>query len=150
MAIPRYLTQAIRLLHERRPDPILRFPLAAVVELNGSIIGRGVNFSEALPWSKRMRYEAYALDAHPFCNTHAEMAALNDAVNRSNTVQGAKIYVARMTVGKSLALSRPCVICQAILYRYGIRKAYYTIDKNTYGLMKIKANGVCVDEVRYL
>jgi deoxycytidylate deaminase len=79
---------------------------------------------------------------NPFCNSiHAEVDAVLN-VRRKIDLRGSKIVVVRRhkydTIDNPvLALAKPCLMCQAVLYSYGIRKAIYTISNNEYGVMKI-------------
>lgn len=48
---------------------------------------------------------------------------------------GATVYVARVMKGNgNLAMSRPCECCQAILRAFRVKKVYYTISNNQWGL----------------
>lgn len=79
---------------------------------------------------------------NPNCNSiHAEVDAILN-VRRKIDLTGSKIVVVRrlrFDCRKKLALgmARPCEMCQAVLYAYGIKKAIYTISNNDYGVMKI-------------
>jgi hypothetical protein len=54
------------------------------------------------------------------------------------------MYVARMLrLDGSLALARPCEICQEVLKDYGIRRAIYTISDNEYGVLEILRREGC-------
>lgn len=45
------------------------------------------------------------------------------------------VYVARvLRQDRSLAMARPCSMCQIRLRAYNVRKVYYTIDNNHYGI----------------
>jgi hypothetical protein len=53
-------------------------------------------------------------------------------------LRGCKIFVARIrNDSDNLGMSRPCEICQHVLHNYGIKRAFYSIDANTYGIMKV-------------
>ena len=77
-----------------------------------------------------------------FCNSiHAEVDAVLN-VRRKVDLRGSKIVVVRRlkfdTINNPfLALAKPCPMCQAVLYSYGIKRAMYTISNNEYGVMKI-------------
>jgi tRNA(Arg) A34 adenosine deaminase TadA len=47
----------------------------------------------------------------------------------------ATIYVARVTKGThELAMSRPCEVCMGVLKAFRVKKAYYTISPEEYGV----------------
>ena len=69
-------------------------------------------------------------------STHAEQDAILKARGKFD-LRGAKIFVARIKVSGGLGMARPCSICEHVLFNYGISKAYYSIDDDTFGEMKI-------------
>lgn len=79
---------------------------------------------------------------NPFCNSiHAEVDAVLN-VRRKVDLRGSKVVVVRRhkydTVENPvLAMAKPCLMCQAVLYAYGIKKALYTVSNNEYGVMRI-------------
>ena len=66
---------------------------------------------------------------------HAEMHAIISA--RCDNLKGSKIYVFREDKYGFINNSRPCDKCQKMLKEYGIKRAIYTIDEKTYGVMAI-------------
>ena len=152
MTIPRFLTQAMKLLEEAENEPRLNYRLAAVVVRGGSVIGTGLNFYDCKSWATKMSSVAIRGGAVPknskYVNTHAEMAAVYDAVKKTGDVAGAKIYVARLSKSGEFASAKPCEVCQAILYRYGVRKAVFSIDASYYGCIRIKKGGCFTEEKR--
>jgi deoxycytidylate deaminase len=69
---------------------------------------------------------------NPYCNSiHAEVDAILN-VRRKIDLTGSKIIVVRRlkydTINNPfLVLAKPCPMCQAVLYSYGIKRAIYTI-----------------------
>lgn len=55
---------------------------------------------------------------------HAEEAVIR-AVGPGGTI-GAKLYVARVSRGGNVALSRPCDACASLIHSSGIREVVYT------------------------
>ena len=50
---------------------------------------------------------------------------------------GAIVYVARIKTGDwSLGLAKPCPACQKILKSRKVKKIYYSIDENEYGVIE--------------
>lgn len=77
-----------------------------------------------------------------FCNSiHAEVDAILN-IRRKIDLTGSKIVVVRRLRHDSknnmgLAMAKPCVMCQSVLFAYGIKKAIYTINNNEYGVMRV-------------
>ena len=52
---------------------------------------------------------------------------------------GGTLYVARvLRKDKSIAMAKPCSICQTKIKAKGITKVYYTINPNQYGIWDVK------------
>ncbi len=51
--------------------------------------------------------------------------------------QGAEVYIVRVLKCGAFANARPCMNCQAILWRHGVKRIYYSISNIEYGVMKI-------------
>jgi tRNA(Arg) A34 adenosine deaminase TadA len=48
---------------------------------------------------------------------------------------GAILYVARVHKDKeTIAMAKPCKRCQALIRNYGVKKVYYTIGQNEWGV----------------
>jgi deoxycytidylate deaminase len=122
----RYLRSAIDVMKEVDKGH-LEYNLAAVLVSGGRILSIGYNKA-----GHRGLVEAYK--HHPWANIHAEVDAVLQ-VRRKIDLTGSKIYVARSRDDGSVGHARPCDMCQAILKAYGIKRAYYTIDETSYGVM---------------
>ncbi len=111
------------------------FRLAAIIVRGGNVVSVGYNrrnFNGFVEY-----YTDLAKNRPGFCvSTHAEHEAILKAREKTD-LRGCKIFVARLRRDGTLAMSRPCTICQHVLYNYGIKRAYYSIDDETYGVMKV-------------
>lgn len=132
------LPSALRLAYHRvfdhEYDKRLSARLCAVITVGGSIVSTGHN-----KMASNSFVEQYARDAcRPFTNMHAEMAAVQAALRQASPEKlvGAKIFVAR-TLRNAEAMARPCRLCEQMLRRHGVKRAYYTIDAHHYGVMSI-------------
>jgi tRNA(Arg) A34 adenosine deaminase TadA len=67
----------------------------------------------------------------PTPSGHAEARAIRKAD------VGCVLYVARVTRDGQWAMSKPCKHCQALIRNRGIRKVYYTIGPNEYGIWNV-------------
>lgn len=53
----------------------------------------------------------------------------------------ATVYVARVAKGtRELAMARPCEICQNILRAYRVKRVFYTISPNRWGMLDMIKN----------
>jgi deoxycytidylate deaminase len=64
--------------------------------------------------------------ATPYNQLHAEIGAILSAEKKD--LKGSKSYTYRAHKDGSLALSKPCIHCQAALAEVGITTAYFTTD----------------------
>lgn len=71
------------------------------------------------------------------CNSHSELAAIRN-VRKKVDLRGAKIYVVRVKRNRTVALARPCEMCQELLRSYGINRAFYSIGPDEFGEMRLK------------
>lgn len=117
----------------------------AIIVKGGSIVSVGYNQHKTNSFTERSKR-----NLRSFCrSTHAEINAVLK-VRKKIDLTGTKIYVVRIRKDGSLANSRPCVLCQNVLYRYSIKKVYYSIDEEFFGKMKIEKNGITIEEVNLL
>jgi tRNA(Arg) A34 adenosine deaminase TadA len=50
---------------------------------------------------------------------------------------GATVYVARSTRNGELAMAKPCSRCMAIMKSHHVKKIYYTISNEQYGVIEL-------------
>jgi tRNA(Arg) A34 adenosine deaminase TadA len=110
------------------PDKILRsairnaqrssfkYRLGAVVFQNNKIISTGFNKGKSHPITKEYK---------EFGSIHAEI----DAMLQTTNTNGNNLLVVRILSCNTLAISKPCEMCQQIIRKNGIRTVYY-IDEN--------------------
>ena len=53
---------------------------------------------------------------------------------------GCTLYVARVLKDGTWAMAKPCKRCQAIIRNRGVRRVYYTIGPNEFGIWDISKN----------
>lgn len=103
---------------------------AAVIVKGGNILSIGIN---------RPKMNSYVkfYGNHENCGSiHAELDAIF-RVRRKIDLSGCKLYVARLTKRGVVGMSAPCGMCKRVIQSYGIKRVYYTVDENTYAVMKI-------------
>ena len=116
-------------------DQGMEYHLCAVIVKSGKPISVGFNSFSTNAFVEH--YANLSRGIRDYClSTHAEMDAVLRIRNRVD-LNGCKIYVARNLKKGGMATSRPCEICQNVLYNYGIKRAFYTINDNEYGVMRI-------------
>jgi tRNA(Arg) A34 adenosine deaminase TadA len=126
----RYLKLALKEIDGHIFDEHLSFRLCAILVRGGQILSIGFNHG-----NRNGFVTAYS-GKRWFTNTHAEMAAILQVRSKID-LRGTKIYVARRTRSDLVGLAKPCPLCENVLYQYGIKRAYYTINERTYGVMNV-------------
>lgn len=113
------------------------FRLASVIVRGGNVISVGYNRHSTNAFVEH--YTNQVRGHRDYClSTHAEMDAVLKGREKTD-LRGCKIFVARVRNDNNcLGMARPCQVCQHVLFNYGIKKAYYSIDANTYGVMKVE------------
>lgn len=66
---------------------------------------------------------------------HAEIMALLPLIRDKVDLKGASIYIYRQHKNGTLAMARPCSICEKVIKELGIKKIFYTIE-NGYSVEK--------------
>ena len=115
------------------------YHLCAVLVRGGSVVSVGYNKRNTNAFVEH--YTDLAKGQRDWCmSTHAEMDAVLQVRSKTD-LQGTKLYVIRKHQDVKnygvFGLAKPCEICEHVLYNYGIRRAYYTIDDHNHGVMKI-------------
>jgi len=136
----KHLQYAINKAKAHEYEPSMEHHVCAVIVRGGCILSVGFN------QRKTNAFVEYYTDkvrgwGRGYClSTHAEQDSIL-AIRKKTDLTGCTIYVARLRSPESkygeVGLSRPCNICQKVLLSYGLKKAYYTINDNEYGVMKI-------------
>lgn len=140
----KYIQRAIRLCHAHKYES-KDFYLCAIIVKGGKILSVGYSGSPTGSFIFENSHRGL-IKKRPVYALHAEMDAIFRA--RSDSLEGAKMYVVRLRSSGELACSRPCIVCQNMLFRYGIRRVCYTMnDSSLLGLMKIEKNGTTTDKI---
>lgn len=109
--------------------------LTAMIVSGGRVLSVGYNSRANSGLQERYK-------TNPFCNSvHAEVDAILN-IRRKVDLTGSKIVVVRRLRADhenniALAMAKPCTMCQAVLFAYGIKKAIYTINNNEFGVMRV-------------
>ena len=137
-AIKGFLEKAGQLASRHDYAAGIDYHLCALIVRGGVILSTGYNRFGSSGLIEHYRPK----DRNHQYNVHAETDAILKVRQRID-LTGSKVYVAR--IGKKrgpnnefdYALAMPCEMCQAVLTAYGIRKAYFSIDNQTSGEMKL-------------
>jgi deoxycytidylate deaminase len=101
--------------------------LTAMIVSGGRVLSVGYNSRANSGLQERYK-------TNPFCNSvHAEVDAVLN-IRRNVVVRRLR---ADHEKNLALALAKPCTMCQAVLYAYGVKKAIYTISNNEFGVMRV-------------
>ena len=136
----KHLQYAIKQAMAHEYEPNVDFRLCAVIVRGGNILSVGFNQRKTNAFVEHYTDKVRGGGREYCLSTHAEQQSILN-VRKKIDLTGCAIYVARIRPPESnhghLGLSRPCFICQQVLLSYGIKKAYYTISDDEYGVMKI-------------
>jgi len=128
------LAQTCALQHEY--DQGVDYRLCAVLVKGGKVISIGYNRSTTGSQVEYFTDMARGCGRDYSLSTHAEMDCVFRLKGKVN-LKRAKIYVVRVLRNGEFAMSKPCIICQHVLYNYGIKRAFYTIDNDNFGVLKV-------------
>lgn len=105
------------------------FKHGAVLVRGGKIINTA--FNECVHAKLGIKYKD-----HPGISTrHAELSVVL-GIDRKVTT-GADVYVVRINPSGNLKNSRPCPMCIGVMKFVGVRRVFYSISNNEYGVLKI-------------
>jgi len=117
----KFLSLALRKIDANEYNSSLLHRHVAVVVKGGRVLSIGRNRYKTHPKSSE--------DA--FCRSvHAEMDAIWKIKDKS-LLQGATIYVARKGRNDLPGMSCPCMKCQEIISKHGMRRAVFTTEHGT-------------------
>jgi deoxycytidylate deaminase len=88
------------------------FKLGAVIAKGNRVLARGFNNRKSHP----------RFGSGMFRSTHAEGAAIRDAVSRGVDLKGKSIYIYR----KNNLIAKPCACCEKLIKSFGISQIIYS------------------------
>jgi deoxycytidylate deaminase len=132
----KFLKYAERCALDHQFDDCLEYYLCAVLVKGGNILSIGYNKRATNGFVEH--FADVARGMRDYClSTHAEMDAVLKVRGKTD-LRGSKIYVVRIKPSGGLGLAKPCEICQHVLYNYGIKRAFYSVDNDEYGVLKVR------------
>jgi len=140
----RYLKLATKNALAHEYEEFMDYKLAAVIVKGGCVIGVGYNKSTTNAFVEHYTDKTRGWGRNYSLSTHAEMDVIAQARAKTD-LRGSKLFVCRIRPPAAtdvVGLARPCRICQNVMDAYGIRKAYYTIDDNNYGVMRVTPHSI--------
>ena len=129
----KYLRMALRKIESEDFSEKIQQRHVAVIAKAGRILAVGRNRNKTHP-------ESITLDENGdriLKSIHAELDAIFKVKNKEQ-LKGATIYVARLGRGGDPGMSCPCTMCQALINRYGLKRAVFTTD---YGIGVLEFTG---------
>jgi tRNA(Arg) A34 adenosine deaminase TadA len=130
-------------------DSKLGYNLCCVLVRGGSIVSVGYNSITRNSFVDYLSSKDPNFREKPFRNRHSEMSSILNVRNKID-LTGCKAYVVRTKASGGVGMARPCSLCQVALQRYGIKRAYYTINDNEFGVMNMQRNSDCVHNFKLL
>ncbi len=122
----KYIRLALRQIDRAEYDPSLLHRHVAVVAKGGRILATGRNRYKTHPDSVGV-----GVDGEMYCRSvHAEMDAISKVSDKSK-LRGATIYIARKGRNDEPGMSCPCKMCQAVIDKYGLKRAVFTTEYGT-------------------
>ena len=97
---------------------------------HGAIIAKGNTILSYGKNNRRTQMRNYNF-GHFEC--HAEL----DAIMRATKLEGANMYVVRVSKTGVIGNSRSCTSCIKLMRHYGIKKVFYTKNKDEYSVEKV-------------
>jgi len=67
---------------------------------------------------------------HRFACIHSELDCVNNFPYRAGELCEYDFYNVRLYKNKSVALSKPCLLCQYMLSSFNVKKVYYSTPEN--------------------
>lgn len=110
-------------LQQARQNPNDHWKHGATITKGRRILSQAINRTHNNPKHVDWRH----------CSEHAEVGALRKA----SETEGATAFVARVTRGGAVGLSRPCPACMKALRSAGVRKVVYTLDDGSTEELKL-------------
>lgn len=102
-----------------------RARLGCVVVNKGQVISSGHNSNtKTHPLQKKLDKKRF--DVESTGKVHAETSALLPLINNHTDLLKAEIYVSRKLKNGTIAMSRPCPSCMALIKSCGIKAVHYT------------------------
>lgn len=99
--------------------------LGCIVINKGQIISSGYNsFTKTHPLQKRLDKRRFKEESTG--KVHAETSALLPLINNHIDLTKAEIYVSRKLKNGTIAMSKPCASCIALIKSCGIKVIHYT------------------------
>lgn len=107
------------------------YRLCALIIKGGKIVSIGFNNNKYHSIIDKYNNKDYPI------TLHAEMNAILKARAKGINIKGSKMLVLRLLSDGSVAIAKPCEVCQRIIKDYGIKRVKYTINNNNIGLLKV-------------
>ncbi len=138
----KFILEAIKLSRGHEYDTGLQAYLTALIVSGGRILSVGFNGRDKASSGLQRRYSQHnSHRASKPCTIHAEIDAVLNC-RRKIDLTGGKVFVIRRLHLDSvenplIAMAKPCPMCQAVLFSYGVRRATYTISNNEFGVLNL-------------
>lgn len=113
------------------PIPYKRLKMVAFLIYKGKIVSFGVNSDRTSPMQKRYRRKTEYGNIPNFIDKeHAEINLLRRTYLGNFDLKKLEIVIISKKFDGTFRLARPCNTCMAAIKDFGIKKIWYTTDKN--------------------
>lgn len=102
--------------------------LGCIIISHKRILSSGFN-SNTKTHTKQKRLDTIRFKAESTGKIHAETQALLPLINSHADLSKAELYISRRLKDNSLAMSRPCPSCMALIRSCGIKTIHYTTSE---------------------
>ena len=138
----KFLKMAATLAGSHEYEDCIDYHLCAIIVRGGNVISVGFNKRNTNGFVEHYTDKVRGNGRNYCLSTHAEHDAILQVRSKID-LTGCKIFIVRVKAPGSkqrLGMAAPCAICRAVLAAYSIKRAYYTIDDDNYGVMNISEN----------
>lgn len=116
-----------RLLQICQDQPkIFRVKMAAAIYKGNRLVSYGFNSEKSHPFQAKWSRHPEAI------YTHAEIDAIRNALKRDVDLTRCNLYIARVTI-RGQGLAEPCSGCHLAIKAFGLKNAFWTLDKSGIG-----------------
>ena len=91
----------------------------------------------SIGWNSRKSHTKAELHGYFFESMHSELHCILNAKNTIDNLSDLTLYNVRINNWNEVCMSRPCVICQKLMFVFNISKCKYT---NTKGIFECYTN----------
>lgn len=106
------------------------YKVGAIIFDGSKIFSKGNNHVKSSPLGRQFFKDG---------SHHAEIMAVTGMIHKPYLMEGLDIFVCRLMANGSFGMAKPCPMCTCVLYKMGIKRAYWTSNEFPfYDFAKVK------------